>query len=63
MKRIALAVAVLALAACGEKKEEAPAAAVPAAAPMADTTAKPDTTTKPDTTKMAAPAAAPAKKP
>ena len=56
MKRIALAVAVLALAACGEKKEEAPAAAAPVAAPAVDTTAKPDTTKKPDTT-AAAPAA------
>jgi hypothetical protein len=67
MKRIALAAAVLALAACGEKKEEAaPAAvvAVPATAVLdsagkADSAKKADSTRKADSVK----AIPPAKKP
>ena len=75
MKRIALVAAVLALAACADKKEEAPAAAVapaPATTMAADTTmkmdsAKKDTTTKTTTTTTSTSTTtktpAPAKKP
>jgi len=64
MKRLFLAVAVLGLMACAKGKEAAPPAETqtPAAAPapaMTDTM-KPAATA--DTSKMAAPAAAPAKK-
>jgi hypothetical protein len=62
MKRIAIAAAVLAITACGEKKEEAaPAPAAPAAEAAAPAPAA-DTTMKMDTSKKAAAPAADAKK-
>jgi uncharacterized lipoprotein len=67
MKRIATFAAMLVLAACGAKTEEAPkmdstAMAAPAAAPAPEMAAPAADTTKKDSTAMAAPAADTAKK-